>query len=114
MQLYLEKTNTLIQDALLPLANLHLLLLPDSHQFREQPAPGWEKSKSKSDFPTECLRCSLKEHSNQRSSSVSALLHYSDLPLPPCNVLPGLQQDPSDAEIQTNAGSRLQKIIGIL
>lgn len=51
MQLYFEKINTLIQDALLPLANLHLLLLLDSPQFREQqPALGWEESKSQSDF----------------------------------------------------------------
>lgn len=75
MQLYLEKINTLIQDALLPLAKLHLLLLLDSNQFREQqPAPGWEESKSQSDFPTEWLRCSLQEHLNQRSSSIIAPL----------------------------------------
>lgn len=41
MQLYLEKPNTLIQDALLPLAKLHLLQLPDKHQLGKQLAvPG--------------------------------------------------------------------------
>lgn len=38
----------------------------------------------------------------------------SDLPLPPCNVLPGLQQDTSDVETQINTGSKPQKHIGVL
>lgn len=38
----------------------------------------------------------------------------SDLPLSPRHVLPGLQQDPPGVEIPISAGSRPQKLIGIL
>lgn len=52
--------------------------------------------------------------STQVRDPPQSLHHWQPFSLPPHNVLPGLQQDPSDVEVQINAGSTPQKLIGIL